>query len=116
MIMHHFEGMVRLSVDERWSLMQRYNERISVVADSSVLVKEHKYYKYLIQEFVEIFIKPDNVKKSSILNTSFKNLLKFSLSQIMSRRGHTKLSSTWNFALYSQAEIRHMHIRYHLMK
>jgi hypothetical protein len=37
--------------------------KILVVADSSVLVKEHQSIEYLIQETVEIFINPDNVKE-----------------------------------------------------
>jgi hypothetical protein len=37
--------------------------KISVVADSSVLVKERQSNEYLIQEIVEVFIKSDNVKE-----------------------------------------------------
>jgi hypothetical protein len=49
-------------VDEHWNLLQRYEERV-VVADSSGLVKEHQSIEYFIQEIIEIFIKPDNVKE-----------------------------------------------------
>jgi hypothetical protein len=62
MIKYLFEEMGRF-ISMNIGVSHRGRKKESVVADSSVSVKEHQSIEYPIQETVEVFIKPDNVKE-----------------------------------------------------